>query len=98
MSVLLLLDLSEAFDTFDHSILLCRLQQWVDISNTGTVLDWVFLFYFFSMARSFYVAIDDYVSSSALFTCGVPQGSILGPTLFSLYMLSQPQLVQNVGH
>ncbi len=81
-SVLLLLDLSAAFDIIDHSILLSRLQQWTGI--TGTALDW---FPSYLSDRSCSVAIDDYVSSSAQVMCGVPQGSILGPILFSLYML-----------
>ena len=87
-SVLLLLDLSAAFDTLDHSILLNRLHQWVGL--TGLALEW---FSSYLSGRSVAVATDGFNSSTVPLTCGVPQGSILGPVLFSLYMLPLGALI-----
>ena len=55
-SILLLLDLSAAFDTIDHAILLSRLQQWVGL--TGVALEW---FSSYLTGRSVAVAVDSYV-------------------------------------
>ena len=81
-SILVLLDLSAAFDTVDHHILVDRLNKWVGI--TGSALDW---FHSYLTDRSFSVAVGPYSSESTTLTCGVPQGSVLGPLLFALYML-----------
>ncbi|XP_070410856.1 RNA-directed DNA polymerase from mobile element jockey isoform X1 [Nothobranchius furzeri] len=80
--VLLLLDLSAAFDTIDHNILITRLQTWAGIS--GSALDW-FRSYFYN--RSARVMLDGCSSESQPLRWGVPQGSILGPLLFNLYIL-----------
>ncbi len=77
--ILLLLDLSAAFNTTDHTILLNRLEQNVGIRETA--LNW---FASYLEGRTFSVEIDNITSSSAACTCGVPQGSVLGPLLFSL--------------
>lgn len=78
-AVLLLLDLTLAFDTVDHAILLSSLVHHVSVR--GTALDW-FRSYLFD--RSYW--LGDSFSTQAPQTCGVPQGSILVPILFSLYL------------
>ncbi len=78
--VLVLLDLSAAFDTINHSILINRIKSWVGLS--GTVLKW---FQSFLSNRKYVVRLGYIFSSTASLPCGLPQGSILAPTLFSLY-------------
>uniref|UniRef100_A0A669EB57 Reverse transcriptase domain-containing protein n=1 Tax=Oreochromis niloticus TaxID=8128 RepID=A0A669EB57_ORENI len=81
-AVLVLLDLSSAFDMVDHNILLTRLECTVGIR--GEALNW---FKSYLLNRSFSVTLGTYSSPTASLCCGVPQGSVLGPMLFSLYML-----------
>jgi len=78
---LVLLDLSSAFDMVDHSILISRL---TNLGIQDTVLNW---FHSFLTNRTISVCIGNCTSSAAHLSCGVLQGSILAPTLFSLYML-----------
>lgn len=82
MAVLFLLDLSAAFDTVDHKILIDRLGNWVGLSNC--VLAW---FQSYLSDGQFFVSLGDHVSETHSTQHGIPQGSILGSILFSLYML-----------
>ena len=80
LSVLTLLDLSAAFDTIDHQILLSRLSSLYGI--TGSALNW---FSSYLSDRNLSVAVNDNYSDPSPLSCGVPQGSVLGPILFILY-------------
>ena len=79
--LLILLDFSAAFDTIDHSILIKRLNNNYGIKNT--VLKW---FTNYLNDRTYKVKVNTTLSNSANLSFGVPQGSILGPVLFSLYI------------
>ena len=74
------MDLSKAFDTLNHDILLDKLSYY---GVEGTALQW---FDSYLSNRSMYVEIDNMKSSVRTLTTGVPQGSILGPLLFLIYM------------
>ncbi len=89
ISVLVLLDLSAAFDTVNHNILLERLENWFWLS--GMVLKW---FRSYLEGRGYYVSVGEHKSKWTSMTCGVPQGSILAPLLFSLYMLPLSQIMR----
>ena len=79
-TALVLLDLSAAFDTIDHSTLLSCLLDWFGVG--GSALKW---FSSYLTERFKCVKIGSTLSDLQKLLFGVPQGSVLGPLLFSLY-------------
>ena len=81
ISCVVFLDLSSAFDTIDHDILIDRLHRRFGLN--GAVLRW---FRSYLSNRSVAVRVGDSFSTYKPFSFGVPQGSVLGPRLFSMYL------------
>ena len=79
-SLCVFIDLSKAFDTIDHNILLKKLKFY---GLNGSSLKW---FQSYLTNRHQYVIYNDSKSSFKNITTGVPQGSILGPLLFLIYI------------
>ena len=74
------IDLKKAFDTVDHEILLDKLYRY---GIRGIVLEW---FSSYLKGRSQVTQIGEHASPKELNPCGVPQGSVLGPLLFLIYI------------
>ncbi|PIK35683.1 putative RNA-directed DNA polymerase from mobile element jockey-like [Apostichopus japonicus] len=89
---LVLLDISAAFDTIDHSILLNRLRKMYGI--TGNALKWMTSYH---QNRRQSVIIDNIKSAPLLLKYGVPQGSVLGPKLYTMYTKPLGDLIRQHG-
>ena len=81
---MLVLDLRKAFDTVNHKILLDKLKHH-RISGISSYLE----------SRTQMACINGSVSDPFIITTGVPQGSILGPLLFTIYMKDLPKCLQH---
>ena len=90
--VLVLLDLSAAFDTVNHAILLEQMRCVLRVE--GVALDW---FTSYLTGRLQQVKIGDSWSLSKYLLYCVPQGSVLGPILFLIYILPLYRLIQSDG-
>ena len=80
VNLLVLLDLSAAFDRIDHNILIKRLE--CSFGVKGTALKW-FASYLKNRTQS--VKVSGFQSEKGFLQFGVPQGSVLGPVLFTMY-------------
>uniref|UniRef100_A0A803TWJ5 Reverse transcriptase domain-containing protein n=1 Tax=Anolis carolinensis TaxID=28377 RepID=A0A803TWJ5_ANOCA len=89
VSLLVLLDLSAAFDTINHSILLGHL---TGMGLKGTVLQWLRSFL---EGRSQMVSLGDACSALQPLSCGVPQGSVLSHMLFNIYMKPLGEIIRS---
>ena len=83
-NAILFIDLKKAFDTIDHEILLSKLELY---GFKGTSLN---LFSDYLSDRTQVTVINNVNSETSFISCGVPQGSILGPLLFLLYINDLP--------
>ena len=84
---MILIDLQKAFDTINHDILISKMKH-LGFSKEATL--W---FKSYLSNRKFKVHINKTFSESGNLLCGVPQGSILGPLLFLLYINDMPQVI-----
>ncbi|KAL0153382.1 hypothetical protein M9458_051301 [Cirrhinus mrigala] len=91
LSILLLLDLSSAFDTVSHKLLLMRLSE---IGISGAALAWLSSYL---MDRQYYITMHNHKSPIVPLKLGVPQGSVLGPLLFIIYIMPLGQIIRNYG-
>jgi retron-type reverse transcriptase len=92
VGILVLLDLTAAFDSISHTVLLKRLEM--EFKITGVALSWLKSYL---LDRHEQVVIQDIKSMPRNLKYGVPQGSVLGPQLFSLYTAPLGKVIREHG-
>ena len=84
------IDLTKAFDTVNHSILLSKLNS-LGFLDDSTAYNW---FEWYLSNRCQVTACNNSQSDQAIVPIGVPQGSILGPLLFTVYINDLPDRLE----
>ena len=85
------IDLKKAFDTVNFSILITKMDHY---GIRGISLDW---FTSYLSNRMQYVSINGHISENRYISCGVSQGSVLGPLLFLLYINDLPNVSKHLS-
>ena len=91
-TLLVALDMSAAFDTVEHSVLITRLENSFGLG--GSAIMWI---QSYLADRTQYVHIESAYSSNTDCPCGVPQGSVLGPLLFVAYTAPMSSIASDYG-
>ena len=91
-TALIMIDMSSAFDTIHHKILLNRLSKSFGLKNE--VLEW---FKSYLNERSQFICVNNILSDSVNLSSGVPQGSVLAPLLFTLYLKPLVNIIKSYG-
>ena len=88
---MILVDLQKAFDKLDHTVLLRKMDY---IGFKESVIKW---FQSYLSNITVFVTLENIFTDGRLKNCGVPQGSILGPLLFLIYINDLPQTLNKTG-
>ena len=91
-TLLVALDMTAAFDTIEHSVLLDRLRNSFGVS--GVAINWIESYL---ADRTQFVRFQSACSTSTTCVCGVPQGSVLGPLLFVTYTAPMANIASQYG-